>query len=139
MGYTTSTFAVTLPRLQWQGNREWTQLYCTTAMLPDQNGPDPLIYSANVEFGEVGGRVGLMASLVFNNIVRASGAHSYNWWIDGTEGSVWGTIVRSRSFVPMILAMCRRSSLRAHGLMMLSQGPAWRSDRPLPRTDASPR
>ncbi len=73
------------------GGREWTQLHCTTAMLPDQNGPDPLIYSANVEFGEVGGRVGLMASLQFNNIVRASGAHSYNWWIDGTEGSVWGT------------------------------------------------
>ena len=73
------------------GGREWTRLHCTTAMLPDQNGPDPLIFSANVEFGEVGGRVGVMASLQFNNIVRASGAHGYNWWIDGTEGSVWGT------------------------------------------------
>ncbi len=73
------------------GSREWTRLHCTTAMLPDQNGPDPLIYSANVEFGEVGGRVGLMASLQFNNIIRASGAHSYNWWIDGTEGSVWAS------------------------------------------------
>ncbi len=73
------------------GGREWTRLHCTTAMLPDQNGPDPLTYSANVEFGEVGGRVELMASLQFNNIVRASGAHSYNWWIDGTEGSVWGS------------------------------------------------
>ena len=73
------------------GSREWTRLHCTTAMLPDQNGPDPLTYSANVEFGEVGGRVELMASLQFNNIVRASGAHSYNWWIDGTEGSVWGS------------------------------------------------
>ena len=75
----------------WRAGREWTRLHCTTAMLPDQNGPDPLIYSANVEFGEVGGRVELMASLQFNNIVRASGAHSYNWWIDGTEGSVWGS------------------------------------------------
>lgn len=73
------------------GAREWTRLHCTTAMLPDQNGPDPLIFSANVEFGEVGGRVGLMASLQFNNIVRASGAHSYTWWMDGTEGSIWGT------------------------------------------------
>ena len=73
------------------GCREWTRLHCTTAMLPDQNGPDPLIYSANVEFGDVGGRVGLMASMQFNNIVRASGAHGYTWWMDGTEGSVWGT------------------------------------------------
>jgi predicted dehydrogenase len=73
------------------GTREWTRLHCSTAMLPDQNGPDPLTYSANIEFGEVGGRVELMASMQFNNIVRASGAHSYTWWIDGTEGSIWGT------------------------------------------------
>ena len=72
------------------GAREWTRLHCTTAMLPDQNGPDPLTYAANVEFGAVGGRVELMASMQFNNIVRAAGAHSYTWWLDGTEGSVWG-------------------------------------------------
>lgn len=73
------------------GSREWTRLHCTTSMLPDQNGPDPLIFSANVEFGEVGGRANVMANLVFNNIVRASGGHGYTWWIDGTEGSMWGT------------------------------------------------
>lgn len=73
------------------GSKEWTRLHCTTAMLPDQNGIDPLIYSVNIEFGPVGGRAELMASLQFNNIVRARRAHSYTWWIDGTEGSIWAT------------------------------------------------
>lgn len=71
------------------GGLEWTRLHCTTAMLPDQLAVDPLIYSINVEFGPAGGRAGLMASLQFNNIVRAGRAHRYTWWIDGTEGSVW--------------------------------------------------
>ncbi|MBB6735713.1 Gfo/Idh/MocA family protein [Cohnella zeiphila] len=69
---------------------EWTRLHCTTAQLPDQNAVDPLVYSANVEFGPVGGRSPLMASLQFNNIVRASRGHSYTWWIDGAKGSMWG-------------------------------------------------
>jgi predicted dehydrogenase len=71
------------------GSSEWTRLHCTTAMLPDQNGIDPMIYSANVEFGDVGGRASLMASLQFNNIVRAAKGHKFTWWIDGTEGSIW--------------------------------------------------
>ncbi len=71
------------------GEREWVRLHCTTAMLADQLAVDPLIYSVNVEFGPPGGRDGLMGSLQFNNIVRARRAHSYTWWIDGSEGSVW--------------------------------------------------
>lgn len=70
---------------------EWSRVHCTTAQLKEQNAIDPLIYSANVEFGPPGGRNPLMASLHFNNIVRASRSHSNTWWIDGTEGSLWCT------------------------------------------------
>ncbi|AEI43266.1 Gfo/Idh/MocA family protein [Paenibacillus mucilaginosus] len=72
-------------------SEEWSRVHCTTAMLPGQNAVDPLIYSANVEFGAAGGRSPLMASLQFNNIVKASRSHSHTWWIDGTEGSLWCT------------------------------------------------
>lgn len=70
---------------------EWSRVHCTTAQLNKQNAVDPLIYSANIEFGPKGGRNPLMASLHFNNIVKASRSHSYTWWIDGTEGSLWCT------------------------------------------------
>lgn len=71
------------------GHGEWTRLHCSTAMQPGQHAVSPLIYSANVEFGPVGGRSPLLASLQFNNIARGSTSHSYTWWADGTEGSVW--------------------------------------------------
>lgn len=71
--------------------QEWTRVHCTTAQLPNQNSIDPLIYSANIEFGPKGGRHSMMASLSFNNIVKASRSHSYTWWVDGTEGSAWCT------------------------------------------------
>lgn len=70
---------------------EWSRVHCTTAQLKQQNAIDPLIYSANVEFGPKGGRNPLMASLHFNNIAKASRSHSNTWWIDGTEGSLWCT------------------------------------------------
>ncbi|XEC96116.1 Gfo/Idh/MocA family protein [Paenibacillus tarimensis] len=70
---------------------EWSRVHCTTAQLKGQNAIDPLIYSANVEFGPPGGRNPLMASLHFNNIVKASRSHSNTWWVDGTEGSLWCT------------------------------------------------
>jgi predicted dehydrogenase len=70
---------------------EWSRVHCTTTQLRQQNTIDPLIYAANVEFGPVGGRHPLMASLHFNNIVKASRSHSNTWWIDGTEGSLWCT------------------------------------------------
>lgn len=70
---------------------EWSRVHCTTAQLNRQNAVDPLIYAANVEFGPKGGRNPLMASLHFNNIVKASRSHSNTWWIDGTEGSLWCT------------------------------------------------
>ncbi|MCR8631251.1 Gfo/Idh/MocA family protein [Paenibacillus radicis (ex Xue et al. 2023)] len=71
--------------------QEWSRVHCTTAQLPQQNAIDPLIYSANVEFGPKGGRNPLMASLHFNNIAKANRSHSNTWWVDGTEGSVWCT------------------------------------------------
>jgi predicted dehydrogenase len=43
------------------GQREWTRLHCSTAMVPGQHGVDPLIYSINIEFGAAGGREPLMA------------------------------------------------------------------------------
>ncbi|CAN7550008.1 Gfo/Idh/MocA family protein [Paenibacillus sp. LjRoot56] len=70
---------------------EWSRVHCTTAQLKQQNAIDPLIYSANVEFGPKGGRNPLMASLLFNNIAKANRSHSNTWWIDGTEGSLWCT------------------------------------------------
>ncbi|MGG4035989.1 Gfo/Idh/MocA family oxidoreductase [Paenibacillus cisolokensis] len=70
------------------GGRPWSRVHCTTAMVPNQNAVDPMVYSANIEFGPTGGREPLMASLQFNNIVKASRTHSYVWWIDGTEGSL---------------------------------------------------
>ncbi|MBP1962876.1 Gfo/Idh/MocA family protein [Paenibacillus aceris] len=70
---------------------EWSRVHCTTAQLNRQNAIDPLIYSANIEFGPKGGRNPLMASLHFNNIAKASRSHSNTWWIDGTEGSLWCT------------------------------------------------
>jgi predicted dehydrogenase len=70
---------------------EWSRVHCTTVQLPSQNAIDPLIYAANIEFGPKGGRQPFMASLHFNNIVRANRSHNYTWWVDGTEGSLWCT------------------------------------------------
>lgn len=70
--------------------REWNRLHCTTAQLPDQISVSPMVYSANLEFGGTGGRESFMASMQFNNIVRSRTSHSYNWWVDGSEGSVFG-------------------------------------------------
>lgn len=67
---------------------EWSRVHCSTTRLGDQNAIDPLIYTANVEFGPAGGREGTIASLYFNNIVRGFASHQYTWWVDGTEGSV---------------------------------------------------
>ncbi|MFC4302350.1 Gfo/Idh/MocA family protein [Cohnella boryungensis] len=74
----------------YAGQEEWSSVNCLTAVLPGQNAVDPLIYSANIAFGPDGGRHSFMASLQFNNIVRATTSHSYTWWVDGTAGSIWG-------------------------------------------------
>ncbi|OXM87977.1 oxidoreductase [Paenibacillus rigui] len=71
--------------------QEWSRVHCTTAQLKEQNAIDPLIYSANVEFGPKGGRNPLMAALHFNNIAKANRSHGNTWWVDGTEGSAWCT------------------------------------------------
>jgi predicted dehydrogenase len=79
-----------LSKSAYARQEEWSSVHCLTAQLPTQNAIDPLIYSANIEFGPSGGRNPFMASLQFNNIARARTSHSYTWWIDGTEGSIWG-------------------------------------------------
>jgi predicted dehydrogenase len=71
--------------------KEWTRLHCTTAELPGQVSVSPMIFSLNVEFGEPGGRESLMASLHFNNIVRAARSQYYQWAADGPEGSIWAS------------------------------------------------
>lgn len=70
---------------------DWSRLHCTTAMMKKQFAIDPLIYSANIEFGPAGGRAHTMANLFFNDIVRSPRAFGYTWWVDGSEGSMWST------------------------------------------------
>lgn len=70
---------------------DWSRIHCTTAMMKKQFAIDPLIYSANIEFGPAGGRAHTMAHLFFNDIVRSPRAFGYTWWVDGSEGSIWST------------------------------------------------
>lgn len=70
-------------------DREWTRLHCTTAQLPNQHAISPMMYAANIEYGDIGGRQPFMASLQFNNIVYGQASHSYTWWVDGEAGSVY--------------------------------------------------
>ncbi|MBD2846872.1 Gfo/Idh/MocA family oxidoreductase [Paenibacillus sp. IB182496] len=92
---------------------EWERLHCATAMQPGQQSISPLIYAVNIEYGEVGGRSPLMAALQFNNIVRAGNAHSYTWWIDGKDGSIWGD--QERLYVAMTKAPSTVHEIRIKG------------------------
>jgi predicted dehydrogenase len=74
----------------FSGRLEWERLHCSTSKLPDQNSSSPMNYAVNVEFENAKGMGRLIASLQFNNVVRANKAHSYCWRLDGTEGSIWG-------------------------------------------------
>lgn len=85
---------------KWINQEEWSRVHCTTAKLTDQNSISPLIYSANIEYGPVGGQNDFMASLQFNNIVRANTSHNYSWWFDGLKGSIWGN--QDKVFVSLI-------------------------------------
>jgi len=57
----------------------------TTTMVPGQAAVSPMIYSILCEYEP---ESALMTTLHFNNIVRAPQAHSYDWYLDGTLGSV---------------------------------------------------
>lgn len=58
----------------------------TTTMVPGQHAISPMIYSITCEYDTP-----VMATLHFNNIIRASGLHGYTWYLDGTEGSIMAT------------------------------------------------
>lgn len=60
----------------------------TTTMIPGQAAVTPMIYSINFEYEP---EAQLMTTLHFNNIVQVSGLRRYEWFIDGTEGSIMGS------------------------------------------------
>ncbi|HEX6971368.1 MAG TPA: Gfo/Idh/MocA family oxidoreductase [Limnochordia bacterium] len=57
----------------------------TTAMVPGQAAVTPMIYTILCEYEPADQ---LMTTLHFNNIVQTSALHRYEWFIDGTEGSL---------------------------------------------------
>jgi len=58
----------------------------TTTNVVGQVAISPMIYTINCEYDAA-----LMSTLHFNNIIRARQAHSYTWYLDGTEGSIIAT------------------------------------------------
>src|SRR5438477_212350 len=68
----------------------------TTTNVPGQAAVSPMIYSILCEY-ESGAQV--MTTLHFNNLIAASGLHRYEWFMDGTEGS----LVASQSEVAVCL------------------------------------
>jgi len=61
---------------------------CATTMVPGQAAVSPMIYGMTLEYEP---EAKLMATLQFNNIVRARAAHGHVWYVDGTEGSAWAS------------------------------------------------
>lgn len=59
------------------------------AMTPGQLAVTPMIHTVLCEY-EPG--AGLVTTLHFNNIVRASSSHRYEWHLDGTHGSASATL-----------------------------------------------
>jgi predicted dehydrogenase len=68
----------------------------TTVRVPGQAAVSPMIYSILCEYDP---EASLMSTLHFNNLVAASGLHRYEWFVDGTEGS----LVASRNEVTVCL------------------------------------
>ncbi|MBI4552861.1 MAG: Gfo/Idh/MocA family oxidoreductase [Candidatus Latescibacteria bacterium] len=58
----------------------------TTTIVPGQHAVTPMIYSITCEYD-----ADVMATLHFNNIIRASGLHGNTWYLDGTDGSIMAT------------------------------------------------
>lgn len=57
----------------------------TTTTVPGQAAVSPMIYTILCEYAP---EARVMATLHFNNIVAASALHRYEWFVDGTEGSI---------------------------------------------------
>jgi len=60
----------------------------TTAWVPGQHAVSPMTFLATLEY-EADAQ--LMAAVHFNNIVPTRAAHRYEWYLDGTEGSLIAT------------------------------------------------
>lgn len=57
----------------------------TTTLVPGQAAVSPMIYTI---LGEYPPEAKVMTTLHFNNIVAAGPLHRYEWFVDGTEGSL---------------------------------------------------
>jgi predicted dehydrogenase len=56
-----------------------------TTMVPGQAAVSPMIYSILCEYEP---QAQVMTTLHFNNIIAAAGLHRYEWFVDGTAGSL---------------------------------------------------
>jgi len=57
----------------------------STTMVPGQLAVSPMIYSVVLDYEP---QAQVMSTLHFNNLVSVRGMHSYEWFIDGTTGSI---------------------------------------------------
>ncbi|MBI3912066.1 MAG: Gfo/Idh/MocA family oxidoreductase [Armatimonadetes bacterium] len=60
----------------------------TTTMVPGQAAVSPMTFIISLEYEP---EANMMAAVHFNNIVQTRAAHRYEWFVDGTEGSLIGT------------------------------------------------
>lgn len=66
-------------------NRTPLRVKASTTMMPGQIAVTPMIYSILCEYEP---DAQMMTTIHFNNIIQTRAMHSYNWYIDGTLGSV---------------------------------------------------
>jgi len=64
---------------------EPVRVKATTTLVPGQAAVSPMIYTIACEYAP---DAPVMTTLHFNNIVAASALHRYEWFVDGTEGSL---------------------------------------------------
>jgi predicted dehydrogenase len=80
--------------------REPVRVKATTTRVPGQAAVSPMIYTIVCEYAS---DAEVMTTLHFNNIVAASALHRYEWFVDGTEGSLCagqGELVLARKEEP---------------------------------------
>jgi len=65
--------------------RNPVRVQATTTMVPGQAAVSPMIFTLNCEYAP---DAQVMATVHFNNIVAARALHRYEWFVDGTEGSL---------------------------------------------------
>lgn len=61
------------------------RIKATTTMMPGQNAVSPMIYTILLEYEP---EAEVMATLHFNNITQVPKLRTYDWYLDGTEGSM---------------------------------------------------